>query len=310
MKNTIISVSEVYLSYDKNIILKDLNFSLNKDEVLGIIGMSGAGKTTLLNLLAGLIYPTHGKIKINTKKSKLGYSFQQPCFFEELTIQENIQYFASLYHLDKEITRQRIEKLLKALELYDFKDQYAKKLSGGMKKRLDLILSLINEPELLLLDEPIGELDPILREKVNHLIKEYNKTGKTIVLTSHYFSDIFDFCTHLLILHKGQKLFFGPVDELKEKNEQTINLSIKFFNKKDLEQTKDFIQKKTKLKINDNNIDLSTNELTIHHKINFSIYALLFNFIHEKSIKTKEVKMSQHLLEDSFTEIISKNEHK
>ncbi len=300
MKMNIVEAKNVTLAYKNYLALKDVSFNIKKGTVLGILGESGVGKTTLLSLIVGLIKPSSGRILLNLDKTKIGFSFQTPSFFDELTVEENIEYFGKLFGLSKTELARNKKFLLGFLELKDYSKKIAKELSGGMRKRLDVILSLLNDPELIILDEPVGELDPFLREKVNELISIYNKKGATIVLTSHYLSDLMDVCEEFIILKDKSVIFSGSFEELLSKLDVNYKTQIVLENERDVELFKTIFRYNESLSVR--------NKVIFLHKDKPLFYKLLLHFIKKNNIKVKEIKVTSPELRDLFLDLVSNKE--
>jgi len=171
--------------------LKDINFKLNKGELLTVLGPSGCGKTTLLNIAAGFIRPTSGQIilgdkEINGPGVDRGMVFQQGALFEWLTVAENVNFGLRMKKEDPTTTAKKVDEWLDIVGLQGFGNTPTYQLSGGMQQRVALARCLINDPEVILMDEPLGALDALTREKMQSLVlKIWKETGKTIVLITH-----------------------------------------------------------------------------------------------------------------------------
>ncbi len=171
--------------------LKDISFSLKKGELLTVLGPSGCGKTTLLNIAAGFLRPTSGNIslgnnEINGPGVERGMVFQQGALFEWLTVNENVNFGLRMKKEDPITTAKKVEEWLDIVGLKGFGNTPTYQLSGGMQQRVALARCLINDPNLILMDEPLGALDALTREKMQSLVlKIWKETGKTIVLITH-----------------------------------------------------------------------------------------------------------------------------
>jgi len=171
--------------------LKDINFSLKKGELLTVLGPSGCGKTTLLNIAAGFLRPTSGSINLGGKEIdgpgvERGMVFQQGALFEWLTVNENVNFGLRMKKEDPIKTAKKVEEWLDIVGLQGFGETPTYQLSGGMQQRVALARCLINDPELILMDEPLGALDALTREKMQSLVlKIWKETGKTIILITH-----------------------------------------------------------------------------------------------------------------------------
>jgi len=171
--------------------LKDISFSLKKGELMTVLGPSGCGKTTLLNIIAGFLRPTDGKIilgekEINGPGVERGMVFQQGALFEWLTVAENVNFGLRMRKENKIETAKKVEEWLDIVGLQGFGNTPTYQLSGGMQQRVALARCLINDPDLILMDEPLGALDALTREKMQSLVlKIWKETGKTIILITH-----------------------------------------------------------------------------------------------------------------------------
>ena len=171
--------------------LKDVSFTLKQGELLSVLGPSGCGKTTLLNIIAGFIRPTGGELvlggeEIDGPGVNRGMVFQQGALFEWLTVAENIDFGLRMKNADKDETAKKVEEWLDIVGLQGFGDTPTYQLSGGMQQRIALARCLINDPDLILMDEPLGALDALTREKMQTLVlKIWKETGKTIMIITH-----------------------------------------------------------------------------------------------------------------------------
>lgn len=240
MPQPIIRLKGVKKSFDRKVILENVNLDIKKGEIFGVIGLSGSGKTTLLNSLIGFLEPEEGKILYNhptfpTKyaisifddllevRKIFGFAPQNPSFYPKLTAEENLDHFGSLYKIRKDVRKKNIEYLLKLVNLYESKDTVGDALSGGMQKRLSIACALIHNPKVLILDEPTADLDPHLRNQMWDIIKNINKQGTTVLVSSHFLEEVELLCDRIGILHNGNMLEVGTPDQLKDrysKNEE------------------------------------------------------------------------------------------
>ncbi|MBT3463490.1 ABC transporter ATP-binding protein [archaeon] len=211
---SIIEISGISKSFGKNKVLNNLDLKINEGEILGLIGKSGCGKSTLMKILLGVYKGDKGNITIDGNKNPqnirhyIGYTTQENSFYDKLTIFENMKYYANLYSLGKKQLpnglNEHIDKILDSVGLLKSKDTISARISGGMKRRLDFAISLIHDPKILILDEPTTGLDPILVKGFWNIVKEVSKTGKTVIVSSHIFSEIQSNCTKVGIISKGK----------------------------------------------------------------------------------------------------------
>ena len=194
-------------------VLDGFDISVRKGDFIGFIGGSGSGKSTVLKILIGYHKLDSGTIEYDGEdvtedagfiKSKAGFCTQENSFYFELTVRENMYYYGRLYGLWGKTLKERVDELLKLVELSQRDTTVAKNLSGGMKRRLDFAISLIHDLEIVVFDEPTTGLDPILRKKLWGLMAKINRQGKTIIVTSHFINHIRDYCKRVAILKNGR----------------------------------------------------------------------------------------------------------
>ncbi len=203
----------------KVVAVNKLSLIINEGEIYGLLGPNGAGKTTTLKMLVGLSYPTEGKITIMGKEPKslevkrnVGFLPEQPYFYEYLNGYELVYLTAQMY--GKEVTNRKIYEILELVGMLEAKDTYLKNYSRGMLQRIGLACALITNPKILILDEPMGGLDPIGRKEIRDLILQLKKEGKTIIFSSHILSDAEMLCDRIGILIKGEKVKEGTISEI------------------------------------------------------------------------------------------------
>ena len=171
--------------------LKDINFTLKKGELLSVLGPSGCGKTTLLNMIAGFLNPSYGEMSLNNlpidgPSVERGMVFQQGALFEWLTVSKNVDFGLRMKKTSEHESQALVEKWLDIVGLQGFGDTPTYQLSGGMQQRVALARCLVNDPDVILMDEPLGALDALTREKMQSLILElWKETGKTILIITH-----------------------------------------------------------------------------------------------------------------------------
>lgn len=218
----IVSVKNLSHSFGHEIILKDINISIDEGEIFGLLGPSGAGKTTLVKMIVGITEPNIGEVWVTNVKmpslelvKKIGYMAQSDALYNELTARENLEFFGSIFHMKRELRNKRITEVMEVVDLTDHLDKPVYQYSGGMKRRLSLAASLLHEPEMLILDEPTVGIDPVLRESIWKELKLLKKKGKTIILTTHVMDEAVK-CDRLSMLRNGKVIASGTPDQLQE----------------------------------------------------------------------------------------------
>ncbi|ARV61620.1 phosphatase [Nostocales cyanobacterium HT-58-2] len=200
--------------FDRHVAVNDVDLEIQAGEVYGLIGPNGAGKTTLIRMLAAAEEPTTGEIYINgdrllrdksnpTLKRRLGYLPDDYPLYDELTVWDYLDYFARLYRLREPRRTQRLHEVLELIQLGNKRNSLISTLSRGMKQRLCLARTIIHEPIVLLLDEPVSGLDPIARMQFREIIKVLQEAGMTIFISSHVLSDLAELCTSVGIMELG-----------------------------------------------------------------------------------------------------------
>ena len=224
--------------FDRHIAVNDIDLQVAAGEVCGLIGPNGAGKTTLLRMLAAAEEPTTGEIYINGDrlqrdrshpilKQRIGFLPDDFPLYDDLTVWDYLDYFARLYNLQQSHRRSRINSVLELVQLTNKRNSVISTLSRGMKQRLSLARTIIHEPLLLLLDEPVSGLDPIARMQFREIIKLLQSVGMTVVISSHVLSDLAELCSWVGIMELGYLVESAPLQELyKRLSRQQIFLSV------------------------------------------------------------------------------------
>lgn len=215
--------------FGKQVVLNNLSLSIPHEGILGIIGLSGCGKTTLLNILIGYWKPEGGRVFYNSIPLQqykrlitqvFGYGTQTGSVYPRLTVEENIYYFARMYNMKRKDIKKRIEELLRLVELEQARNVLGEDLSTGMYRRLDIACAIVHNPRVLLLDEPTGNLDPVLRKHIMNVIKRISEQGTKVIITSHLLGEIEKICDTIAILHQGKIIELGSPSDLKAKYSQ------------------------------------------------------------------------------------------
>lgn len=219
----IIHVKNVSHSFGKEKVLDNVNLLIQEGEIFGLLGPSGAGKTTLVKLIVGILEATQGEIVISGKAvaslellTDIGYMAQADALYSELSAKENLQFFAQIYRLKKQMQRERIDNVLKVVGLSDHANKTINQFSGGMKRRLSLSIALLHQPKLLILDEPTVGIDPVLRQSIWSELRKLKEDGMTIIVTTHVMDEA-EKCDRLAMLRDGRIIACDTPERLKEK---------------------------------------------------------------------------------------------
>jgi len=228
MTNNIIEVHDLKKEYPNGTqAVKGISFSVKRGEFFGFLGPNGAGKSTTMNMLVNLVKKSSGTITIDGFDlakhpdeiyKRVGFAMQEVGLDETATAEEMLQLHGRLYHLSTKEIEEQSKKLLKLVELEKVADRFASTYSGGMRRRFDLALSLIHKPSVLFLDEPTTGLDPHARQLIWSHLRQLNKEGMTIFLTTHFMEEAEELCDRIAIMDGGKIVTEGTVEELLKKH--------------------------------------------------------------------------------------------
>lgn len=220
---------------EKNFIGKkavdDISFTIDKPGVFGLLGTNGAGKTTTIRMILGIITKDKGKISWNgknvTRKNvNFGYMPEERGLYPKSKIYDQLTYFAELKGMKKEETDEAIKKWAKKLEIEEYLNMPAEKLSKGNQQKVQFAMAVMHNPELVVLDEPFSGLDPVNTELLKNIVLDLVKQGKYIIMSSHQMASIEEFCTDILILKRGKTILKGNLKEIKESySAKTVEVS-------------------------------------------------------------------------------------
>ncbi len=259
----------------------NLSFKVDKGEIFGLLGVNGAGKTTTFRMIMNLIKPSSGTITFNGRKidydvtDKIGFLTEERSLLTKLTVKEQILFYGALKSLDNETILKRLDKLLERFEITDYKDRKINTLSKGNQQKVQFISAIINEPKLLILDEPFSGLDPINIELFKSVILELKEKGTSIIFSSHRMDHVEFFCEKLVILVKGKTVLEGYLKDIKNEFKMKKVIISGDVNKKDLEKIKGVI---------------SVNKIKDEYCVNIkdsSVNKEIFSYIKKKNNITK-----------------------
>lgn len=219
-----LSISALSKSYPNHEALKQIDLHLQEGKMLGLLGPNGAGKTTLINILSGLSKKDAGTISLFNKeiattdlhyKQSIGVVPQEISLYQDLSAYQNLLFWGSLYGLKKSVCKEKTDRILQDLGLYDRRHDLVKTYSGGMKRRINIGAALLHDPSLIFMDEPTVGIDPQSRNLIYNYIEKLKQSGKTILYTTHYLEEAENLCDRIAILDNGKIIVQGTLDELR-----------------------------------------------------------------------------------------------
>ena len=228
MSESAIKITNLTKRFDDITAIDDLSFEIGWGELFGILGPNGAGKSTTVNVLNTLLEPTSGSATVDSHdvvfdpegvREVIGVCPQEPAFYPHLTGKENIILMGDMHLVPKEVLKERFRTLVEKIGMEDHIDRRAKKYSGGMIRRISMLMALINDPKIALLDEPTVAMDPKSRRAVWDFIRELKERGKTVILTTHYMEEAQELCDRVAIIDEGRLIEVGSPEELMEKHQ-------------------------------------------------------------------------------------------
>lgn len=225
-----IKMSNISKNYGSKKVLKNINLSIDSGEIYGLIGRNGAGKTTIMKILLGLVVQTEGKVEFsehNNQEARLtiGSIIESPTFFDNKTVYQNMAYIAKLYGVEN--YNEKIDSLLELVEMHNEKKSKIKTLSLGMRQKIAIATTLINDPDILILDEPINGLDPVAIAEIRAILKKTNKeNGTTIFISSHILGEMQKLATKYGFIDKGALVKEITEQEVEEQGIDLENLAL------------------------------------------------------------------------------------
>ena len=240
-----LEVKNLMKKYGEKIAVNHVSFTVKKGRILGLLGRNGAGKSTIFRSILNLIEPEEGEILYQGKNieetdmDKIGYLPEEGSLIGSYTVLEQCKYYGSLKSMKDKKIREELMKWLKRFEITDYMNRKIKDLSKGNRQKIQFIIAILHDPDLIILDEPFSGLDPISVEFFKEIILELKNKGKMIVFSSHIMEHVESLCEDILILDQGDVLLYGDLDEIKRNyHRQNIHLSGKI-DEMDLKQIKE-----------------------------------------------------------------------
>ncbi|MBR1417315.1 MAG: ATP-binding cassette domain-containing protein [Bacilli bacterium] len=290
-----LKVSHISKSYDKLKAVDDLSFEVDKGEIFGLLGVNGAGKTTTFRMIIGLLSPDKGEITLDNKKidysltDNIGFLTEEKSLLTKMSVIEQVLFYGKLKNMDKNTIIKRLDYYLEKLDIKDYKYKKIKELSKGNQQKIQFISAIINNPKLLILDEPFTGLDPFNVNILMNLLREMAKSGTIIIFASHRMEHVEAFCDKLIILVKGKSILQGSLKEIKDGYLKKVIHVIGDINIKDIKSIKGV-----------ENITNNNDEYIINVSSN-SVASNIFNII-KKSKNITKFAIEDPTLNDIFIE--------
>lgn len=301
----IVEFKDVLKRFDNLVALDNFNIQIKEGEIYGLLGPNGSGKTTAINCMLSLLRYEKGQINLFGEKmshdrfdikEKIGYVPQDIAVFEELNVYENIDFFCGLYIKDKKTRKKCVEEAIDFVGLNDFRKFYPKKLSGGLKRRLNIACGIAHKPELIILDEPTVAVDPQSRNSILEGIKNLNAQGTTIIYTTHYMEEVEQICTRISIMDKGKVLISGDKYQLKKSVGLSDSLILK-----DIEISDEHIKAISNMEDTGKTVRVERN-LEVQIKDNMTVSKILM-YLDRNNIFFQSINIVSPTLNDVFLEI-------
>lgn len=229
MSNSVIQVNNLTRRFGSMTAVDSVSMDIVEGDIFGFLGPNGSGKTTLIRMLCGLLHPTSGSGTVlgndlvkdsEAIKRSIGYMSQQFSLYADLTVMENLRFYAGIYGIPRRERKDRIEEVIDIVGIGDFRKRLAQNLSGGWKQRLALACALVHRPKLMFLDEPTAGIDPVARRDLWNLLFDLSAQGVTFFVTTHYMDEA-ERCSHLGYIYYAKLITCGTPNELKELPEVT-----------------------------------------------------------------------------------------
>jgi ABC-2 type transport system ATP-binding protein len=302
-----IRVSELMKQFGDFTAVDGLTFEINKNEIFGLLGPNGAGKTTTISMICGLLEPTNGSIEFETpvgkdRKTLIGYCPQENIFYPKLTCMEQMLFIGQLYGIHSKALKVRAANLLEMLGLTDKANVFASKLSGGMKRRLNIGLALIHDPEILILDEPEAGLDPQSRILVRDFIRNVG-LEKTVILTTHNMDEADRLSDRVAIIDHGKLLLLDTPQNLKRTIGEGDILELVFANGNQAAIDLFVVQ----LTQSGMNVKISSDSVLIKHQNMIENLSWIKTTAEELGLVIVEIKLRENSLEDVFIHLTGRN---
>ena len=218
-----VTVSEISKSFNTTLVVDSISFDVRQGEIFGLIGPNGAGKTTTIRMIMDIIKPDSGEISIlgerlsEITKNRIGYLPEERGLYRKLTVIDSLVYLASLKGITSHTARRRAEELLERIDMLPHKNKKIEELSRGMGQFIQFLVTIIHDPQLVILDEPFAGLDPVNTELLKEVTLELRNQGKSIILSTHRMNEVEELCDRIFMIHKGRNVLYGGLAEIKSR---------------------------------------------------------------------------------------------
>jgi ABC-2 type transport system ATP-binding protein len=284
--------------------VKNFNMFIEKGEIIGLLGPNGAGKSTAISMLSSLLEPTSGDVRFNNKsilkkpaplRKVIGVVPQEIALYTDLTAEENLRFFGRIYRLKGTQLDQKIDEVLEVIGLFDRRKDVVKTFSGGMKRRLNIGVALLHDPEFIIMDEPTVGIDPQSRNYILETVKRLNEEKQmTVLYTSHYMEEVDFLCSRIYIMDQGSLIASGTKDEIKRilSSEKSISIKAERWNETFIDA----------LKQNPlvNRVKVEEKEITIMVAKEVNLFSKLIKIAEDAELELSSVDIKTPTLEDVF----------
>jgi len=219
----VVNISNITKSYRGRTVVDDVSLDINSGEVFGLIGPNGAGKTTTIRIMMDLVKPDSGNVEILGKtlneaaKNSIGYLPEERGLYLNMKVIDSLVYLATLKGMDRQSAAKKAKELLQRIDMQDHSSKKIKELSRGMSQFVQFLVTIIHEPDLVVLDEPFANLDPVNTQLIKDMVLEMRNRGKALILSTHRMNEVEELCDRILMIHNGRTVLYGNLVEIKER---------------------------------------------------------------------------------------------
>ncbi|MFC1991274.1 ABC transporter ATP-binding protein [Chloroflexota bacterium] len=218
-----LEISKISKFFNSTKVVDRISFNVKQSEIFGLIGPNGAGKTTTIRMIMDIIKADSGRIKIlgeslnEQTKNSIGYLPEERGLYKKMTVLQSLTYLASLKGMEKRLVNRRAEELLDRVGMLTFKDKKIEELSRGMGQLIQFLITIIHSPQVIILDEPFANLDPVNTELIKEIILELRNQGRAIILSTHRMNEVEELCDRIFMINKGSSVLYGELAEIKDR---------------------------------------------------------------------------------------------